>query len=98
MPCWCRNEEREGNGEDVVKEFRFKQAVLGTLMDPSNQHMLRSTIVIYQRIRQHQASYIRDSGDAKKSFGYIVIWSDTARWLSRMVFYVLSGRVSDLVH
>ncbi len=45
--------EAEGDSESDRK-FRFKQFVLRVLFDPRNQQALRSVLVVYKRVRQHQ--------------------------------------------
>jgi hypothetical protein len=72
------------DADDAVKQFRFKQSVLKTLMNPMNQMLLRSVLVVCGRVRQHQAAFIRDAGYASKSLDYLRFWVDADRWLARM--------------
>ncbi len=86
--AWAVAQEARPAGEETDAErqtFAFKQQVLITLFNDTNQSVLRSMLVCFKRIRLHHGSYITKCTSPSECLRFLLFWSDEQAWLSKMM-------------
>ena len=75
--------------DKAVRNFKFKHQALRILMNGINQRILRSSLVVFERIYTHHVEFTKAATDVDKCFQFVLQWGDKTEWVRSMLIGTL---------
>jgi len=104
-PSAARGEGAVGQQEPVAEgsakvplrgeKFNFREVAKKVLWNSLTLRLLKSSLLIFRRLRTHFAGYIRASLDPKACLGFLQTWSSPSRWHAQVVTPSLQQSLPD---